>query len=71
MTVANVVDGSPAAEADLRPGDVLTALDGRWTTSVADAYHAASKIEPGTAVDAEVRRDDMTLTLSLTPRPGI
>ena len=71
VTIASVVADSPADEAGLRPGDVLTALDGRWTTSVADAFGAASHLEPGTAINAEVRRDGESLTLSLTPRPGI
>jgi hypothetical protein len=71
VTVSAVLDGSPAADAGLRAGDVLTSLDGRWTTSVSDAYHAASRIEPGKEVEAVVRRDDEPLTLPLTPKAGI
>ena len=71
VTVARVLPDSPAAEAGIEAGDVLTTLDGRWTTSVADAYAAAMTLEPGAAVELIVRRDGDEQTLTITPRPGI
>lgn len=71
VTVARVLPDSPAAEAGIEAGDVLTTLDGRWTTSVADAYAAAMTLEPGAAVELIVRRGDDEQTLTITPRPGI
>src|SRR5262249_1957891 len=40
VPIRAVLVGSPAAVAGLKPGDILTALDGRWTTSVTDVYAA-------------------------------
>jgi S1-C subfamily serine protease len=65
-----VLDDSPAAAAGLKPGDVLTTLDGRWTASVADTYAAAAGARPGRPVAAVVLRDGRELTLSVTPRDG-
>jgi hypothetical protein len=70
VPVTSVLAGSPADSAGLKPGDVLTALDGRWTTSVADAFAAASGATPGHPVEAVVLRDGKALTLSVTPVEG-
>jgi Aspartyl protease/PDZ domain len=70
VPVAAVLEGSPAAAGGLKRGDVLTSLDGRWTTSVADTYAAAAGAVAGKPVAAVVLRDGHELTLSLTPRDG-
>jgi membrane-associated protease RseP (regulator of RpoE activity) len=70
VTILTVAPDSPAALAGLRPGDLLMTLDGRWTTTVVDAYAAASKAEPGRAIDVVVLRDGKEIPLSVTPRPG-
>lgn len=71
VPVTAVLEGSAAAAAGLKPGDVLTALDGRWTASVADTYAAASTVSPGRPVALIVLRDGKTLTLTVTPRAGL
>jgi membrane-associated protease RseP (regulator of RpoE activity) len=70
VRIASVVPGSPAEEAGLEPGDLLTSLDGRWTVDEADAFDAASKVRPGEPVELTVRRGEETRTLSLTPAVG-
>ena len=54
VPIISVLADSPAAAAGLKPGDVLTTLDGRWTTSVADAYAAAESLTPGKATEVVV-----------------
>ncbi len=44
VPITTVLPDSPAAAAGLKVGDILTTLDGRWTTSVADAYAAAMRL---------------------------
>jgi membrane-associated protease RseP (regulator of RpoE activity) len=71
VSIKTVRPGSPAESAGLRPGDVLTTLDGRWTTSIADAYAAANGAAPGHPVEAAVLRDGKELKLQVKPVGGI
>ena len=63
--------GSPAAAAGLKPGDVLTTLDGRWTVSITDTYAAAAAAAPDRDVTVVILRDGREQTLTVRPRPGI
>ncbi len=71
VPIVEVLPGSPAALASLKPGDVLTTLDNRWTTSVADAYAAAVAIKPGREVPVVILRDGKEQTLLVRPADGI
>lgn len=71
VPITSVSPGSPAEAAGLKVGDVLTALDGRWTASVADAYAAAQGVPPGRPAEVVVLRDGREATLTVTPREGL
>ena len=71
VAIKTVRPGSPAEAAGLKAGDVLTALDGRWTTSIADAYAAANGATAGQAVEVVVLRDGKELKLQVKPVGGI
>jgi PDZ domain/Aspartyl protease len=70
VSIAAVEDGSPAHRGGLKPGDVLISLDGRWTTSIADVFHAAADAEPGRATEIVIIRDGKEQTLTVTPAEG-
>jgi len=70
VPIAKVHNGSPADRAGLKPGDVLITVDGRWTTSIADVYHAAAAVEPDRGVAVVIRRDGKEMTLRVTPADG-
>lgn len=70
VPIAEVLPGSPAAAAGLKPGDILTGLDNRWTTSVADVYDAAADVLPGREVPVVIVRDGKEQTLNVTPANG-
>jgi PDZ domain/Aspartyl protease len=70
MPIVKVHDGSPADRAGFKPGDVLVTVDGRWTTSAVDVYHAASEVKPGHKVTVVIHRDGREETLAVTPVDG-
>lgn len=70
VPVAAVVEDSPAHRGGLKPGDVITTLDGRWTATVADVFAAAADAEPGHPAEVVILRDGKEMTLSVTPADG-
>ncbi|GIW86458.1 MAG: hypothetical protein KatS3mg108_0782 [Isosphaeraceae bacterium] len=71
VRVTKVVPGSPAADAGLQVGDLLTSLDGRWTTSVADTLAAAEGVPPGRPAEVVILRHGIEQTIRVTPREGL
>ncbi|MDB5352510.1 MAG: trypsin-like serine protease with C-terminal domain [Planctomycetota bacterium] len=71
IPIKTVLAGSPSEIAGLKPGDILTSLDGRWTTSIPDTYSAAEKVELGKTVPVVILRDGKEMTIVVTPREGI
>jgi putative serine protease PepD len=64
--LATVENGSPAAAAGLRAGDVVTAADGRTVTS-ADGFAAAiAAADPGDKLRLTVERAGSTVTIVVT-----
>lgn len=64
--VIEVVPGSPAAAARLRPGDVLLELAGRAINQAQDVANAVRAAKVGQRVQVRVFRDGRTFTLSVT-----
>jgi hypothetical protein len=71
VPIRAVLAGSPAAVAGLKPGDVLTAIDGRWTTSIIDVHAAAVPAAPDRDVSVVILRDGREQTLTVRPKPGL
>lgn len=68
--IVEVLDDSPAQAAGLKVGDVLTTIDGRWTTSPADVHEAAAAVAPGQSVAVGVLRDGEERVLEIRPADG-
>jgi S1-C subfamily serine protease len=64
--VAEVVQGSPAAEAGLRQGDIITALGEESIASTEDLVAAIATREPGERVTLEVDRDAQKTAVKVT-----
>jgi S1-C subfamily serine protease len=71
VAIKLVRPGSPADQGGLKAGDVLTTLDGRWTSNAADAYLAADGATPGQGVEAVVLRDGKEMKVQVKPVGGI
>jgi putative serine protease PepD len=64
-TVAEVVQGSPAAEAGLEEGDVITELDGETIAGTEDLIAAIAAAQPGDTVKLEIERDSKSTEISV------
>ena len=65
VLVADVIDGSPAAKAGVKSGDVVTALDGKAVTDSRQLSRLVERLEIGETVPLNVLRDGGRRTLDL------
>ncbi|HEY5334034.1 MAG TPA: trypsin-like peptidase domain-containing protein [Solirubrobacterales bacterium] len=64
--VAEVPQGSPAAEAGVRQGDVITEIDGETVEGPEDLVAAIGAHEPGDPVTLEIERASKSLSVKVT-----
>ena len=67
VEVVQVVEGSPAAEAGLRPEDLIVDLDGSPVTDVGDIQRLMVVEKIGAPVSVRVLREGRDVELALTP----
>ncbi|ODN70540.1 Do family serine endopeptidase [Methylobrevis pamukkalensis] len=63
--VSSVNGGSPAAEAGVEPGDVITSVGGKPVEQFRDVARLVANVEPGSKTELEVTRDGRAMTLSV------
>ena len=70
-TLAQIEPGGPAADAGLRTGDVVVAIDGDEVAGPDEVRAAISSAAPGETVEVEVRRggENGTVEVELGERP--
>jgi putative serine protease PepD len=66
VRVASVEPGSAAAKAGVKSGDVITAVEGKATTSAAGLRAVISGYKPGDKVTLTVRRNGATKSVDVT-----
>jgi len=66
VLVSTVEPGSPAAEAGLKPGDVILRFDGKTIGNSAELPAQVAATKPGTTVKLDVTRNGVTRELSVT-----
>ena len=70
--IASVEADSPAAKADLKPGDVITAVNGKTVTGPHDLAVDVADVKPGTSAKLDILRDGdkRTVTASVAEMPA-
>lgn len=63
--ISSVQGGSPASNAGLQPGDVITAIDGKSITSTQQFIETVDTYSPGQTITLTVRRGGSTLRIHL------
>lgn len=64
--VDDVLSGQPAMRAGIKPGDVITALEGVEVATARTLLDAIAKLKPGTAAAVTVLRDGKEQIISVT-----
>lgn len=67
VIITGVLQNGPAAQAGLRPGDVITHVAGRQVGTVAQLLSAVAALPPGTPAAMDVVRRDGKTQLTVTP----
>ena len=65
VTVVNILVKSPAFDAGVRPGDVITALDGAGVRSSQDLVSKLAQLKPGAEVELAGRHAEKPYTVKL------
>jgi S1-C subfamily serine protease len=68
IEIVEVVEGSPAAAAGLRPGDIVVAIDGDHVAGTRDIQRRMLADAIGTPTRLEIVRDGSTLAIEAVPR---
>ena len=63
--ISGVLDGQPAAEAGLQPGDVVVRMDGKPVTSGTQLRNYVASRKPGATVDVSVNRNGEKLEMKV------
>ena len=75
VIITGVMQKGPAAQAGIKPGDVITAVAGQRVQNVTELLSAVATLKPGASAALTVQRREATLQLAVTPskrqRPAI
>jgi Do/DeqQ family serine protease len=67
VIITGVLQNGPAAQAGIRPGDVIVGVAGRNVTNVAQLLSAVAALQPGTPATLDVVRKDGKSSVDITP----
>ncbi|MBL8338401.1 MAG: trypsin-like peptidase domain-containing protein [Rhodoferax sp.] len=67
VIITGVLQNGPAAQAGIRPGDVITAVADREVGNVSELLSAVAALKPGVAARFRVQRRDQPLDIDVAP----
>ena len=67
VIITGVLQNGPAGQAGIKPGDVITAVNGKAVGNVTELLGAVAALNPGVAAPLSVQRAGKTSDISVTP----
>ena len=67
VLITGVLQNGPAAQAGVRPGDVIVQVAGKQIANVSELLSSVAALKPGTTAKFRVLRGDETLDLNVAP----
>ena len=67
VIITGVLQDGPAAQAGMRPGDVIVRVDGKNVANVSELLTAVAALKPGAASPFVVQRGDKMVELNISP----
>ncbi len=67
VIITGVLQGGPAAQAGIKPGDVITTIAGKRVGSVSELLSNVAALKPGAPAKMIVQRADKSLELDVSP----
>ena len=67
VIITGVLQNGPAGQAGIKPGDVITAVNGKAVGNVTELLGAVAALKPGVAAPLSVQRAGKTSDISVTP----
>jgi S1-C subfamily serine protease len=67
VIITGVLQNGPAGLAGIKPGDVITAVDGKAVGNVTELLGAVAALKPGVAAPLSVQRAGKTTDVIVTP----
>ncbi len=67
VIITGVLQNGPAGQAGIKPGDVITAVNGKAVANVSELLGAVAALKPGVATPLSVQRAGKTSDISVTP----
>ena len=67
VIITGVLQNGPAAQGGIRPGDVITAVDGKPVGNVSQLLTAVAALKPGIPAPLKVLRGDGPVEIAVTP----
>jgi serine protease DegQ len=67
VLITGVLQNGPAAQAGIRPGDVIMSVAGNGIANVSELLSSVAALKPGEATQFKVQRRDQSMELNVTP----
>jgi serine protease DegQ len=67
VLITGVLQNGPAAQAGVKPGDVIVDVGGKSVSTVSELLSSVANLKPGAATKFRVQRRDDSVELSVTP----